>query len=461
MSPELWSIVGLVVMFVVGTTFGINLGAVALLTAFVVGTSVAALSAKDLFGFFPANLFVLIAGTTYLFGVAQVNGTIEWLVNTMVRLVRGRHWMLPWLLFVLSIVLATFGPGSVPVLASIGAGFIRRYRMHPVLSALMIIHGAQAGSFSPIAPYGLLVHQILENTGFIPSPWPLFGLIVAGNVVVAFIGFFVFGGRKLVDARLDSDTDRGTDPAADGSVGGGAPVTGSSGTRTAPDGSVVATAPIATAVAVLDPDETRASLRPSPTQVLTLSAIIVFLLTVSVWKLDTGFTAFLVAVILVLLSPRKVRVESISRISWSTVLLVCGVLTYVGLLGKVGTIAYTTHAITALSSPILALLLACLIAAVVCTMASALGIIGVVVPLSLPLAVAAGANPIMVVVAVGLCATVVDVSPFATFGALVLANTEGVDKSVFQRKLLVYTAFLVVLAPPLIWALVILPSTLG
>lgn len=461
MSPELWSIIGLVVMFAVGTVFSINLGAVALVTAFVVGTSVAALTTRDLLGFFPVNLFVLIAGTTYLFGVAQVNGTIEWLVTTMVRLVRGRHWVLPWLLFIVSIVLATFGPGSVPVLASIGAGFIRRYRMHPVLSALMIIHGAQAGSFSPIAPYGLLVNQILENSGFAPSPWPLFGLVVAGNVIVAVIGFFVFGGRRLVGARPDPDTDGGTTPVADGSAGGGSPATGCSGTVTAPDGGAVATAPVATAAAVHDRDESPVSLRPAPTHVLTFAAIIGFLLTVSVWKLDTGFTAFLVAVVLVLLSPRKVRVESIARISWSTVLLVCGVLTYVGVLGKVGTIAYTTHVITTLGSPVLALLLACLIAATVCTMASALGIIGVVVPLSLPLAVTAGANPIMVVVAVGLCATVVDVSPFATFGALVLANTDGVDKAVFQRKLLIYTAFLVVLAPPLTWALLILPSTLG
>ncbi|GAA5163235.1 SLC13 family permease [Pseudonocardia eucalypti] len=453
MSTELWSIIGLIVMFAVGTVFSVNLGAVALVSAFLVGTTIAALGTKDLLGFFPVDLFVLIAGTTYLLGVAQVNGTIQWLADTMVHLVRGKHWMLPWLLFLVSTALATLGPGSVPVLAGIGAGFIRRYRIHPVLIGLMIVHGAQAGCFSPIAPYGLLVNKILERSGFAPEPWALYGLVIAGNAILTVVGFFVFGGRRLVGERPGPDKDGGAPPVPDGAQAGGVAGAESSGG--------VATSPVATAVAVDDRDAAPVSLRPAPANLLTFGAIIGFLLAISVWKLDTGFTAFLVAVVLVLLSPKTVRVESITRISWSTVLLVCGVLTYVTLLDKVGAIAYTTRAITALGSPVLALLLACLIAAVVSAMASSLGIIGIVVPLSLPLAVAAGVNPLMVVVAVGLCATVVDVSPFSTFGALVLANTEGVDKAVFQRKLLIYTGYLAVLAPLVTWALLILPSTLG
>jgi len=451
MSVELWSIIGLIVMFAIGTVLSVNLGAVALVAAFLVGTSVAALTTKDLLGFFPVDLFVLIAGTTYLLGVAQVNGTIEWIAKAMVHLVRGQHWILPWMLFVISTALGTLGPGSVPVLAGIGAGFIKRYRIHPVLIGLMIVHGAQAGCFSPIAPYGLLVNQILERSGFAPSPWALYGLVIAGNAILTVVGFLVFGGRNLIGGRPDTDTE---------ATGGGTPTAVGSGSLPT-GGGAVATAPAATSVVVDDEGRSWADLRPAPAHVATFGAIIAFLVAISVWKLDTGLTAFLVAVILVVLSPKNVRVESVSRISWSTVLLVCGVLTYVELMDNVGAITYTTQAITALGSPILALLLACFIAAAVSAMASSLGILGVVIPLSLPLAVAAGADPIMVVVAVGLCATVVDVSPFSTFGALVLANTEGVDKAVFQRKLLIYTGYLVVLAPPITWTLLVLPSALG
>lgn len=463
MSPELWSILGLVVMFAVGTAFSVNLGAVSLVAAFLVGTSVAAVTTGDLLSYFPVDLFVLIAGTTYLLGIAQVNGTIEWLANAMISLVRGQHWMLPWLLFLVATALATLGPGAVPILASIGAGFIHRYRIHPVLIGLMIVHGAQAGCFSPIAPYGLLVNQILERNGVDPSPWALYGLVFLGNAILTVVGFLVFGGRRLmpasdkgqyqdnVDGHAGQETETRGSVAQQSDIGVG--IDGDASPSPTP-------AAVVTATSDTSPDESR-FLLPQPTQALTILFIASFLILISVFSLNVGFTAFLVAVILVLLSPRRVRVESIDRISWSTVLLVCGVLTYVGLLEAMGTVDYITNAISALGSPVIALLLACFVAALVSAMASSLGIIGVVVPLSLPLAAAIGVDPLFVVVAIGLCATVVDVSPFSTFGALVLANTSGVDKTVFQRKLLIYTGYLVVLAPLATWAALILPSAVG
>jgi hypothetical protein len=47
--------------------------------------------------------------------------------------------------------------------------------------------------------------------------------------------------------------------------------------------------------------------------------------------------------------------------------------------------------------------------------------------------------------------TIVDVSPFSTNGALVLASAQGVDRDVFFRKLLAYGALATVTAPIVVW----------
>ena len=58
--------------------------------------------------------------------------------------------------------------------------------------------------------------------------------------------------------------------------------------------------------------------------------------------------------------------------------------------------------------------------------------------------------------------TIVDVSPFSTNGALVLANAKGVDRDVFFRQLMAYGAIVTVVAPVVVWLLfVVLVSDHG
>ncbi|OSC65824.1 hypothetical protein B5181_18220, partial [Streptomyces sp. 4F] len=58
MSPELVSILVLVVVFVIATTRSVNMGALAFAAAFGVGTLVADLDADGIFAGFPGDLFV-------------------------------------------------------------------------------------------------------------------------------------------------------------------------------------------------------------------------------------------------------------------------------------------------------------------------------------------------------------------------------------------------------------------
>ncbi len=85
MSPEIVSILVLVVIFIIVTTLPVNMGILAFAAAFLVGSLVAGLATDDIFGVFPGDFFIVLVGVTYLFGIAQVNGTIDWLVHLAVR----------------------------------------------------------------------------------------------------------------------------------------------------------------------------------------------------------------------------------------------------------------------------------------------------------------------------------------------------------------------------------------
>ena len=59
------------------------------------------------------------------------------------------------------------------------------------------------------------------------------------------------------------------------------------------------------------------------------------------------------------------------------------------------------------------------------------------------------------VAALAVSSTMVDVSPYSTNGALVMANAKGVDQDAFYRQLLVYGAVIVAVVPPLAWLVLI------
>lgn len=84
-SDHVISIIGIVLVFLVATTFNVHMGVLALVAAFVVGTAFAAQSTDDIFSGFPGDLFVVLVGVTFLFAIARNNGTVDWLVHMCMK----------------------------------------------------------------------------------------------------------------------------------------------------------------------------------------------------------------------------------------------------------------------------------------------------------------------------------------------------------------------------------------
>lgn len=64
---------------------------------------------REMYSGFPVDLFLLLLGVTYLFGVADANGTVARVVEGSARLVRARRSLIPWMVFVVAALPAMFG----------------------------------------------------------------------------------------------------------------------------------------------------------------------------------------------------------------------------------------------------------------------------------------------------------------------------------------------------------------
>ncbi|MFE9367195.1 SLC13 family permease [Streptomyces sp. NPDC006978] len=431
MSAELISILVLVVVFVIATTRSINMGALAFAAAFGVGELVADLDADGIFAGFPGDLFVVLVGVTYLFAIARANGTTDWLVHASIRLVGGRIALIPWVMFVITGALTAIGavsPAAVAIVAPIALSFAARYGISPLLMGAMVVHGAQGGGFSPISIYGSIVNGIVERENLPGNELFLFLASLVANLIIAAVVFVLFGGLKLSRHRAEVSSSNGS---TDGSTGD------DRGKRTS-----------------LESEE---DTRLTPPRIATLIALVALVVAVLGFDLDAGLTAVTLAVVLSAFWPDTSR-KAVSEIAWPTVLLICGVITYVGVLEEMGTIKWAGEGVGDIGVPLLAAVLLCYVGAIVSAFASSVGIMGALIPLAVPFLVQGEIGAVGMIAALAVSATVVDVSPFSTNGALVLAAAPDVDRERFFRQLMIYGGVIVAVVPAVVWLVLVVPG---
>jgi di/tricarboxylate transporter len=447
-SPEIVTILALVAIFAIATFLPINMGALAFVAAFLVGTLSVGMSTDDILTGFPAELVVTLIGVTYLFAIAQNNGTVDLLVRGAVRLVGGHVAAIPWVMFAVTALLTAIGalsPAAVAIVAPIALGFAARYGINPLLMGMMVIHGAQGGGFSPISVYGVTVNTIVETEGLTSSPITVFLGSLFFNLAIALVLFFVLGGRRLLGRKVGV-TAPATAEHAEATVvsGHGAPpgpAVGGGGSGDAVDG---------------EPERPQ---KVTLDQVLTLIGLAAVAVLALVFDLDIGFVSITVATVLALFAAARHK-GAVSQISWSTVLLIAGVLTFVFVLQEAGTIDYVGEAVIGLGIPLLIALLLCYIGGVVSAFASSTAIIGVAIALAVPFLQAGDIGTVGVIVALSVASTIVDVSPFSTNGALVLANAQDVDRDRFYKQILAYSGIVVTVGPFLAWLVFVVPGWL-
>lgn len=416
----------LLVLFAATALRGFNLGMGAFAAAFLISLA-AGVPAEEVTGFFPADFFILIIGVTALFAVAKINGTLDWLLDGLLRLVRGKVVLVALVPFIAGALLAAFGTlpaAATAIVAPIALGLSARYGLPALMMAVLGIMGILSGLLSPLAVYGVTARQQAASLGLgMPEHASL--TLLAGSLIA---GCVVCVGALSVARFLGVLPTGSSLVAANGN--GGLGIGG---------------------VADTDPGLDRGTAPVMVVRVLTLGGMATVLVLSVGFEMNIGYLA-ITAACLQLLLLRIDPGQAVARMPWGVVLLIGGLLTYIGVMQDLGAFERISELLTIEGSAMLTLLLLCYIAGITSFAASSIAVFVTTMPL-LPTVVEAGASPVGAVLAVALSSVVVDINPLGITGGLILGAAPEETRPALFRQLLFYGLVSVAVGPLLVWAI--------
>jgi len=394
-SPAVASLIALLIAIALSLTSRINVGVVAMVFAWVIGTAVAGLKPDQVAAGFPSALFLTLTGVTLLFALAETNGTLERLANRAVLLARGNARVIPILFFVIAFVLSSIGPGAIstvalliPLAMAIGI----RAGVRPFLTALMVANGANAGNLSPISAIGVVANAKMAEAGLSGHAGKVWLASFLAHALVSAVAYVVLARqRQLAGSATTANT--------------------------------------ATPVVEL-----------TRRHWATIATIGVWIVGVVVFKLNVGMAAFAAAAVLVLARVADEQ-SAVRQVPWGVIVMVCGVTVLIALLERTGGMELFTTMLARLASPATVNGVVAFVTGLISSWSST---VGVVLPVFLPavpslVAKVGGGDPLAVALSITVGGSMVDVSPLSTLGALCVAAvadpTEG--RRLF-RQLLVW-----------------------
>ena len=399
MSIAILALLALVVIIAISAIrTDLNTGVLAVALAYIVGVYFAGLSVSEVSTYLPEQLVLTLVGITLMFGMAQQNGTLDRLAGFAVRSARGHPALLPFIFFLLTFIFSAIGPGNiaaVALVAPIGMVVAVNSGVSPIVMAIMICTGANAGAFSPVALTGIINVGLMSEIGINDPATTLriFLLAAAMQSVSALAAYFVFQGFRI-SQRVETDT-------------------------------------------VAKPSQVQPL---NARHVITLLAILTLVIGVVVFNVAVVVGAFALAGLLALFKIGDVEV-GLQHLPWGVISLVAGISVLVGLLETTGSLDLATQLLASYSTSGTANAMLAFTTGLVSIYSSSSG---VVMPTFIPLLprliqALGGENLTDMVVAVDVGSHLVDVSPLSTLGALCLAALpETIDRSGLFRRLLLW-----------------------
>jgi di/tricarboxylate transporter len=340
----------------------------------------------------------MLVGVTLLFAQAQVNGTLDKLSAKAVNLCGGNLGLVPVMFFVVASVLASLGPGHIStaaMLAPMAMPMAARAGIPLFLMAIMVGNGAQAGSLSPFAPTGVIVSGIMDRINMGGHEWYWFGTAYAAHAIIAFGGYFLFGGWRLFGRTYHDHA-------------GGA--------------------------AAAEPFDRG--------NWLTLAAIFGVIVSVLAINANVGMAAFFAAAALAVLGVADHQ-QSVKRMPWTAIMMVTGVTVLISLLEKTGGLELFSAMLAAVATPSTMTGVVAFVTGVISVFSSTSG---VVLPAFLPtipsvIARMGGGDPLALAASMNIGSHLVDMSPLSTTGAVCMAGIhDPKDFKLTYNKMLAWGA---------------------
>ena len=391
MNPALASVLALIFAIILSMVSRLNIGLVAIALAWIVGVFIAGMKAEAVMAGFPAALFLTLTGVTLLFACAETNGTLEWLAQRAVGLVRGNNRLLPLLFFLIAMLLSTVGPGAIAAVALVvplAMVIGERAGVPRFLTALMVANGANAGNLSPISALGVIANTKMAEGGVGGHEGEVWFANFVAHALVSVVAYWFLVRKITKDIALT-------------------------------DAAVEAQPPLT---------------RP---QILTIVFVLAWIVGVLVFKFNIGLSAFAVVTLLVALRATD-ETQSLKRVPWGVIVMVSGVSLLIALLEKTGGMDQFTALIGRVASPATINGVIAFITGVISTYSSTSGVVlPAFLPIAAKLAQQIGGDPLAIALSINVGSSIVDVSPLSTLGALCIATvSEPSDAKVLFRQLL-------------------------
>lgn len=414
---DMISLIVIVVAIIITIWKDTNLGTLALGSALVVGYFIGGVPVKTLVAGYPTSLFLMLAGVTYLFGIAQVNGTLDKITKYTVKSVRGNVAVLPIVLFFLAFLISSIGPGQISTSALISAPVMvlaAEVGIPPLLMALVVGNGAQAGAMSPLSPNGIVGNSVLAKMGITNMAMTMWINMLLAHIVVGAIAYVLFGGLKLWKVK-----DTGNNAA-----------------------------------------KVLAEMKVEPfnyQQIITMIAIAILIVAVVLFKLDIGFISFLLGSILILLKAADER-AAFKAMPWGAIMLVTGVSVMVELMKNIGGMTLFAQIMSNFSTPFTVTLVVGFFSGIVSAYASTSGVI---MPAFLPMApillqkIGASANDLPALIStIVVAGHLTDMSPLSTTGAVFISGApDYIDRKPLFKGMMIWGISMSFVGAILCWVL--------
>ena len=382
---------------ILGFVKKMNTGLVCTALALLIGR-LAGIPDEQIISGFNYSLFVMLLGVTYLFALAEINGTLALLSKKIVALSGRRTFLVPIVMYLFATILSALGPGTIPTTAIMmvfGMTLAKEMNINPAMLAAIIFLGAAGGGMSPLAATGIIGLNLCGEFGLTGIEEPLLMNGVLSSSVYAALIYIAFGGY-----RLKSD--------------------------------------VVLHLSDIPSFEKR--------QVMTLAGITAMVILVLLFRTNVGLASFGVAAVLSFLGVSD-ETEALHRIPWGTLLLICGVGVLMNIIILTGGIDLLSDALAAVMSDSTAVSILGITAGVLSWFSSTSG---VVMPTLIPTVphilsqMGSSANPVAWVTAITMVSNTAGISPLSTGGALALAaySAEGTLKEGELDRLFVRMFFI-------------------
>lgn len=384
------SLLALLAAITISFASRLNVGIAAIPLAWMVGVY-AGQPADAVLSGFPSSLFVTLAGVTLLFALAESNGTIGNLATRLATLASGRSRLLPVIVFFIACAISTLGPGAIPaaaLVAPLAFAMAAPAAIPPFLTALMVANGANAGNLSPLSAVGIIANTRIAAAGLGEHELKVWAANFIAHAVVAGVAYALL--VRHVPRRPVIDTSVPAAPLARG-------------------------------------------------QWLTIGVVAAWIAAVVGFAAPLGLAAFAAAAVLVAARTAD-ETAALRGMPWAAIVMVCGVTMLVTTAERVGGMQLFTSLLATLATPAT---LNGVIAFVTGAISTASSTSGVVLPTFLPMAPGlvqqvGGGDPLAVALSINVGASLVDVSPLSTIGAICVAAIASAEvaRDLFRRMLI-------------------------